>query len=282
MKKISFVIFVTLLLNGAISANSAFSGGGYWSFNEGSGNVAQDSSGNGNNGTLNGAVSWTVGKSGSALNFNGGSDRVLVPDAPSLDITDQITIAAWIKPKTRDTQYVIRKARAGSTDGYELSLSSSGKVFVRFNERSSGDAFKVMSVSNYPTDGATWMHVAATHDGLDIKLYINGLLETGRPAVLFIGANNNALSIGAQDDGYRPFRGVVDEVHLDRVPLTSDQVRALAGQGAPPPPGIPNISVTPSTYTFGNVAVGSVSAAAEGTLSNSGTAALHVSHMVLS
>src|SRR3990170_235750 len=239
MKKISFVIFVTLLLNGAIATNSAFSGGGYWYFNEGSGLVAQDSSMNGNHGTLNGAVAWTVGKSGSALSFNGGSDRVLVPDAPSLDITGQITIAAWIKQKTTDTQYIVKKGRIRSTDGYELSLSYTGKVFVRFNQNSSGEALKVMSASNYPTGGATWMHVAATYDGLDIKLYINGVLEAVKPATLFLGANNNALSIGAQDDGSRPFLGVVDEVHLYSIPLTSEQVWALAGQGTEPPPPPP-------------------------------------------
>ena len=283
MKKISFVIFVTLLLNGAIATNSAFSGGGYWYFNEGSGLVAQDSSGNGNHGTLNGAVAWTVGKSGSALSFNGGSDRVLVPDAPSLDITDQITIAAWIKPKTADTQYIVKKGRIRSTDGYELSLSSTGKVFVRFNQNSSGDAFKVMSASNYPTGGATWMHVAATYDGLDIKLYINGVLEAVQPATLFIGANNNALSIGAQDEGSRPFLGVVDEVHLYSIPLTLEQIQALVAAGQPPGPlPVPNISVAPLNYNFGNVAAGSVSPATEVTLSNSGAAALHVSNMVLS
>src|SRR3990172_4088725 len=283
MKKISFVIFVTLLLNGAIATNSAFSGGGYWYFNEGSGLVAQDSSMNGNHWTLNGAVAWTVGKSGSALSFNGGSDRVLVPDAPSLDITDQITIAAWIKPKTADTQYIVKKGRIRSTDGYELSLSSTGKVFVRFNQNSSGDAFKVMSASNYPTGGATWMHVAATYDGLDIKLYINGVLEAVQPATLFIGANNNALSIGAQDEGSRPFLGVVDEVHLYSIPLTLEQIQALVAAGRPPGPlPVPNISVAPLNYNFGNVAAGSVSPATEVTLSNSGAAALHVSNMVLS
>src|SRR3990172_9425625 len=283
MKKISFVIFVTLLLNGAIATNSAFSGGGYWYFNEGSGLVAQDSSMNGNHWTLNGAVAWTVGKSGAALSFNGGSDRVLVPDAPSLDITDQITIAAWIKPKTADTQYIVKKGRIRSTDGYELSLSSTGKVFVRFNQNSSGDAFKVMSASNYPTGGATWMHVAATYDGLDIKLYINGVLEAVQPATLFIGANNNALSIGAQDEGSRPFLGVVDEVHLYSIPLTLEQIQALVAAGQPPGPlPVPNISVAPLNYNFGNVAAGHVSPPTQVTLSNSGAAALHVSNMVLS
>ena len=111
MRKLLFIVFTALIFNGVVSAKSAFSGGGYWSFDEGSGVAAQDSSGNGNHGAIKGAVSWTEGKSGSALSFNGGSDRVLVPDAASLDITDQITIAAWIKPKATATQYVVKRAR---------------------------------------------------------------------------------------------------------------------------------------------------------------------------
>ena len=237
MRKAPFIIFIALFFYGVLSAKNAYSDVGYWSFDEGSGSVAHDGSGSGNHGTLNGAVSWTGGKSGSALSFNGGADRVLVPDAPSLDITDQIAIAAWIQPTTSSTQSIVKKGRIRRTDGYELGLSSSGKVFVRFNQDSSGDAYKVMSATSYPRDGATWMHVAAVYDGLDIKLYINGVLEAVQPATLFIGENSNALSIGSQDDGTSPFRGVIDEVHLYGVPLTAAQVQALVSGGAPPGPG---------------------------------------------
>ena len=45
---------------------------GWWTFDEGSGSVAADSSGNGNDGTLNGPVEWTPdGKLGGAMKFTG-------------------------------------------------------------------------------------------------------------------------------------------------------------------------------------------------------------------
>ena len=61
---------------------------GIWTFDEGSGDVAGDSSGNGNDGTVNGDPQWIDGQFGSALEFNG-DDSVIVEDSDSLDMTDQ-------------------------------------------------------------------------------------------------------------------------------------------------------------------------------------------------
>ena len=137
-----FIFFVSFALLFFFSGKDVFStevtfSVGSWSFNEGSGTIASDTSGFGNDGTLNSSPTWVAGVSSSALSFAGGEERVFVPDAPSLDITGVITIAAWIKPNIKTTQYVFKKGRYGLSDGYELSLSSStGKVFVRFNQAS--------------------------------------------------------------------------------------------------------------------------------------------------
>ena len=142
-----------------------------------------------------------------ALSFNK-NNYLLVNNAPELNPSNQITIAAWIKPTTSGTQYVVKKGRQDSTDGFELSLSSDGKVFVRFNQASSGDSFRVNSTSKYPTNGSTWLHVAATYDGSTIKLYINGVPQASKNASFQISSNSLPLAIGAQDDGYRGLRGL--------------------------------------------------------------------------
>ena len=66
---------------------------------------------------------------GKALHFNGvktvdSGQYVPVADSSSLDITGDITIAAWVKPEQVDTQDVVKKA-ASTADGYELTLSTS-------------------------------------------------------------------------------------------------------------------------------------------------------------
>jgi hypothetical protein len=79
---------------------------GYWSMNEGAGTKVNDSSGNGNTGTITGAA-WTNGKHGNALSFNGSSDYTNVPDATLLNPTN-ITMSAWVKTTTA-SRYIIAK-----------------------------------------------------------------------------------------------------------------------------------------------------------------------------
>ncbi|MCK4348903.1 MAG: right-handed parallel beta-helix repeat-containing protein, partial [Thermoplasmatales archaeon] len=70
-----------------------------WHFDEGSGSIAYDSSDNDNDGIIHGAT-WTTGVSGKALSFDGVNDYVEVSDDDSLDITDAISIEAWIYRKS--------------------------------------------------------------------------------------------------------------------------------------------------------------------------------------
>ena len=71
-KLIYLVCFVTLLsMTGRASAELIL----HWKFDEGSGDVVNDSSGNGHTGTIEGAT-WAVGDKGPCLEFGGDGDRV--------------------------------------------------------------------------------------------------------------------------------------------------------------------------------------------------------------
>jgi len=221
MNGISPWLFCATIVVSVLPAGAAEVGN--WSLDEGAGTTVSDASGSGNHGSFVGSPAWTSGVSGGALELGGGQDRVVIPDSASLDITGAITIAAWIRPGKQGTQYVVKKARAKRTDGYELSLSSNGTVFVRFNQSSRGNTYRVSSLSPYPVDGTTWAHVSATYDGSEIKLYVDGVLEGTLSAPgLVIGTNGDMLSLGAQPDGLNPFQGALDQVHVYNVAL--DQV----------------------------------------------------------
>ena len=69
---------------------------GWWRFDEGSGSVAKDSSGYGNDGTVYGATSVT-GKYGQALSFDGQSNNVQIPFNSVLNPTSAITLSTWIQ-----------------------------------------------------------------------------------------------------------------------------------------------------------------------------------------
>ena len=87
---------------------------GYWKFDEGAGTVAYDASGNANNGTLTSFdfdddSNWTTGKVAGALKFDGSDDYIKVSTTTNsvLNITDEITIEAWIKPATDTGEHAI-------------------------------------------------------------------------------------------------------------------------------------------------------------------------------
>ena len=122
--------------------------------------------------------------------LNGTSQYASAPDEASLDITGNITIAAWIKPSASGTRSILKKAVTGGTAGYELSLASSGKVFVRFNVGATN--YRVDSTTSYPTDGNTWVDVAGTYDGTTVRLYYNGVDEAPAAASFSLLANTPA------------------------------------------------------------------------------------------
>lgn len=84
----------------------------------------------------------------------------------TLDITEAITIAAWIKPNGINRKRILSKS---GPDGYEFSISENGKLEFRFNRESSGTEYLLYSSSDYSSDGETWMHVAVTFDGTTSK-----------------------------------------------------------------------------------------------------------------
>jgi uncharacterized repeat protein (TIGR01451 family) len=206
----------------------------HYAMEENSGTGLLDSSFYMNDGLLYGNPGWGSGVEGLAMEFDGAGDYALVPDNPSLDITDKITLAAWIKAGKADTQYLIKKAIIGNTDGFELALSSpsSGagpqKVFVRFNEHSSANVYRLNSTSTYPVDG-TWIHAAATYDGSTIRIYYNGREEGSAPGPSAIAVNNLDLGIGADSSGATQFQGSLDDVRVYNRALSAFEIRRLAG-----------------------------------------------------
>jgi len=95
-KKLFFLVSFVLVLG--VAGNASAELVAHWTFDEGSGDIAYDSSGNGNDGTLNGGPVWVVGKIGGALEFDGADDFVSVPDKPYITFSssDSYTLATWV------------------------------------------------------------------------------------------------------------------------------------------------------------------------------------------
>ena len=205
----------------------------YWNLNEGSGSSAADVTGNGYNGTVTGAV-WATGYTGSALDFDGNGDYVdLANDI--FDSHSSGTIAAWIKPEALGNLTIL-------ASGSDSDVNYFFKFFV-FN--TSGSNLHLYVGAKSPTNNyvrsttsltvGEWYHVAATSDGSQWRLYINGVEET---LVVFSGSNAgrwfssvdvgvNSYMLGSLQSALtvkETFNGVLDEVRVYNRPLSVAEI----------------------------------------------------------
>jgi fibronectin type 3 domain-containing protein len=195
-----------------------------YSFNEGSGTTVNDSSGNGNNGSISGATWTTAGKYGSALSFNGRSSRITINDSPSLHLSSGMTLEAWVSPTSVPTSWedVIYK----ENDIYFLEAGSSvsnhspaaGATF-----QSNGDQF-LAGTSALKSN--TWTHLAATFDGANLILYVNGTQSATIPMVDSITSSTQALQIGGDAAFGQYFKGIIDEVRIYNRALAPAEIQA--------------------------------------------------------
>ena len=205
---------------------------GWWTLNDGSGNVAYDTSGNGNDGTLQGGPNWVAGKISGALQFDGADDQVDCGNDPSLDITGEITIAAWVYPTgpgSSDYPRIVDKSdgTGGADPGYKLYLRSAENFLVTL---SAGGAYPNSSSS---ADLNAWNYVVFITDGTQRKLFLNGAWQRWDESSLPV-SSSNPLFLGNSPAGNRHFEGVLDEVRVYSRALAEDEIEAIMLGGGRP------------------------------------------------
>ena len=200
---------------------------GVWLFEEGSGDIALDSSGNGHDGTvINGPNEWVAGKYGTAMEFNNVNSRVDVPDTDDLDL-DTFTVEVWAKcelkadfqglvSKTDDAgrNYGIFVIVQGFTTGVEGGIHASVPGAATFG-------------STAITDN-TWHHVAMTSDGSMLRVYVDGEVDVETPiadgTTMYHGPD--PLRFGADIPTRHPsMNGALDEIGIWNVARTADEIR---------------------------------------------------------
>ena len=205
---------------------------GYWKFDEGSGASSTDSSGNNNPGSLISSPTWTTGKVGEALSFNGSTNYVNVGDPTSgiLDFgTGDFTIAAWFKLDVLPGTFtaIVNKG-AASIVGYSLSVTSANYLSGSI-QATGGTNQNVSSISSALSVGV-WTHGVAVFDRDDnIYIYKDGVnvvtsdYSAGNTNSI---SNSTAFNIGARSGSYK-FPGLIDEVRVYSRTLSAAEIMAL-------------------------------------------------------
>ncbi|MHC4702966.1 MAG: LamG-like jellyroll fold domain-containing protein, partial [Planctomycetota bacterium] len=241
-KKLIFLISFIFVLTTAAQADLV----GWWRFDETSGTIAHDGSGNGYDGTLVGGPTWTAGRIGGALDFDGSDDLV---ELGAIDVQGQgITLAGWIKPRSfaiNDGRVVTKANEWGENDHWWMlsTIGSGGEIRLRFRLKTEGESTTTLIAGSGPLVTDEWQHATATWDGSTMRLYLNGE-EVGSgdkggagvatdPAVsAAIGSQpSDAFAPATPDHVAKYFDGLIDDVRLYDAALDQQAIQLLMESG---------------------------------------------------
>jgi hypothetical protein len=161
--------------------------------------------------------------------FDGVSQYVEVADHAALDITSELTVAAWIYMRTAPSEL---HTIVSKDTNYEYHIDSQRRLYWWWND-SVGATRSLTTTTQIPLN--EWHHVAITYRSGEQRMYIDGVLQgsagtfTGTLATnglpLYVGTDWNFLS--------RAFDGYIDEVRVIASALTPAGVQALQAETHP-------------------------------------------------
>lgn len=241
------IVFIALAFAGHTSAQTCVEPPaglvGWW---PGDGNA--DDIVDGNHGTMINGAKFASGKVGQAFSFNGISTYVKVNSSPSLDLTGDFTIDAWVRPNDgygspqniyNHIDIVGRWGPAGiGKAAYLLAVNPIGKVYVMTH-----DGYNPTSVltSNTKIPVNIWSHVTGVRENTKLNIYINGVLDVNyldnsvapqkSYLSLTIGQENEECD-GCNNPGGNNFDGLIDEVEIYNRALSQNEVFAIFNAGS--------------------------------------------------
>jgi hypothetical protein len=228
---------------------------GAWTFDEGQGDTAFDLSNHGNDGQLvytdKPGPTWTAGRIGGALQFDGVDDQVTIDSVASLeDLTDHShTFAAWVNPDSappnttaNDSSHsILVRQRTGLYYDHDQRY----RALIRLQDSSE------IAVSSGVISPGSWRHVGMVVDDVNkrLHLYIDGQEVAGSPTA-YSGAladlGDAPYYIGTSDPlteryEYR-FSGKIDEARIFSRTLGAAEVERLYALFPAEPVSIHNIT----------------------------------------
>jgi hypothetical protein len=209
---------------------------GWWPFN---GN-ANDESGNGNNGTVNGATLTTdrFGVANKAYNFDG-NDWIELNLLPAINNSNEMAVSVWVKSSGTNSntncnvgcsQYYFSRGYDGGNGFFINTFQGNNPYFgCTVNGPFSGGQ-GVVNPNNTPIPHTQWNHLLINYDGVNIKYYVNSLLVGTTPYTTNVGVGNTSNAVfGRQFVPNYPYYtvGKIDDGAIWNRALTQQEITAL-------------------------------------------------------
>jgi hypothetical protein len=240
MKKISTMIFAVLFTaNLMAQVPNYVPTNGLVAWYPFTGN-ANDESGNGNNGTVNGATLTTdrFGNANKAYDFDGNNDYVQIANNATLEPNSSISISAWasIDPSQTTGFPPIISKEAGLNAGYTSyaliggnpGLNQLGDIGLQITTNNGGYQWTGVTGTSFLNQ---WVFVTGIYDGSNMKIYHNGSLTTIIPKTGNIQYQNYLLTIARSmansTSTYSFFKGKIDDIGIWNRALTQQEITAL-------------------------------------------------------
>lgn len=217
---------------------------GQWKFDECQGTTANDSSGNGNNGTITatstigtcttastfwgGSGGTGAGKFNYAPTFNGTGDFITTsafsPLATAATTTTKLSWGGWFYPTTSAaSKTLVEKATEFQLTTDANSMPICGIYYSA--------AFHNSSAPTQALTLSAWNHILCTYDGTNINTYLNGILIKQSSETNNVTAASSIFYIAETSGGANRFTGQIDDVRIYNYALTATQVKTLYNGG---------------------------------------------------
>ncbi|MBN1654913.1 MAG: LamG domain-containing protein [Deltaproteobacteria bacterium] len=183
---------------------------------------------------MNGTT-FKSGKVGQAFSFDGEDDYVNIPASVSLDITETITISAWVLHNGEFEEHYpgFQTILAKGDSTYRLSLcSQESPQWWNCNGHSFMFALSQCPDIDLPSrivpEPNRWYHVVGTYDGSQARIYIDGNLANSMLCSGPIPINSYDVGIGENTEWTeRHWPGQLDEVQIYNRALSAKEIQTI-------------------------------------------------------
>jgi hypothetical protein len=208
---------------------------GDWSFNEGQGTVAHDTSltWHHQNGTVSGNAQWLKGRFWDALSFDGAAAAVTVPDDSALE-PQHVTVSTWVKASSTPGNYMYIVAKGGnncSASSYGLYTGANGGLEF-YTSGNNGLSYTLSPDAGSGVWDGKWHSAIGTFDGYTVRLYVDGKeVGGGTPDTTPIAyglPTSNDMMIGnypACPSIPEGFTGSIDQVKVFNRALPAQEIK---------------------------------------------------------
>jgi len=180
-----------------------------------------------NHGSECGGPSYVSGVFGQAISLDGAGDYVDCGNDSVFDITDEITIAAWVNINTVPGDWTAIVAKGDSA--WRLSTNEGE---YRFHFAICGSPWVNLVGGSIEVASGEWHHVCGTYDGEMIRLYVDGVLDANKVCTDEIPTNSYNVYIGENSETTgRCWDGLIDDVAIFGHALNANEIARLRDLG---------------------------------------------------